>query len=295
MYITGLGTIGIFGIGIESLHNTIQYNSTISDYETLDINIKNLVDKSLFRKMRRADHFSKLAISSVADAVKNCGESWAGLENDTGIILATGFGPHSTTFAFLGELIEYGDKSVSPIKFSNSVHCAAASYIAQYFGIKGPVTTITNFLNPVEEAFRLAQCWLSEKFCKRVVLCTVDERGDIYNKAFEILANSDNKLSPTEGSCSFILEKESKSKTFCHVNVLNKSTSSDISIENCIGLCKNKSLIINDTIEKEFSSILGNMVTANAFGLIEGSIMLKEANVDNVKCGTVQLKKPTLS
>ncbi len=44
--------------------------------------------------------------------------------------MATAFGPHVTTFNFLDDILDHGDAAVSPTTFSNSVHNAAASYIA---------------------------------------------------------------------------------------------------------------------------------------------------------------------
>ena len=105
--------------------------------------------------MRRADKLSKMAVLAAADALQD-----SGLENAkqrTGIILATSFGAHQTTFDFLDDIIDYGEAQVSPTTFSNSVHNAAVSYIASVLDITGPTLTVTRFSFPFQSALQLAQ------------------------------------------------------------------------------------------------------------------------------------------
>jgi 3-oxoacyl-[acyl-carrier-protein] synthase II len=98
-----------------------------------------------------------------------------------GVIFATAFGPHNTTFSFLDEILAYGDAAVSPTVFSNSVHNAAVSYISNTLKIKGPTWTITCFKNPFQQALQLAQIWLAEGRCDQVLAGAGDECGTVLN------------------------------------------------------------------------------------------------------------------
>ena len=100
----------------------------------------------------------------------------------TGVILATAFGPHNTTFSFLDDILEYGEDSVSAIKFSHSVHNAAASYIALLLKITGPTLTVTQIKFPIQHALILAANWLNDDTCDNVLVCCVDEKGELYDE-----------------------------------------------------------------------------------------------------------------
>lgn len=54
------------------------------------------------------------------------------------MIVASSFGPHRTTCAFLDDLLDYREEDVMPTTFSHSVHNAAASYAASAFGASRP-------------------------------------------------------------------------------------------------------------------------------------------------------------
>jgi 3-oxoacyl-[acyl-carrier-protein] synthase II len=135
-----------------------------------------LKDRAALGEMRRADRFSKMTTLAAYDAVA---ESGAPLENPerVGIIFATAFGPHTTTFSFLDDILNYGDAGVSPTIFSNSVHNAAVSYISNTLKIKGPTWTITRFRDPFRQALLLAQVWLEEGRCDQVLVGAGDECG----------------------------------------------------------------------------------------------------------------------
>ena len=137
-----------------------------------------LKDKAVLGGMRRADRFSKMATLAAHDAVADSGVEFGNPER-VGIIFATAFGPHNTTFRFQDDIIEYGDGGVSPTIFSNSVHNAAVSYISRALGIKGPTWTVTGFRDPFGQAIALAQAWLDEGRCDAVLLGAGDECGTV--------------------------------------------------------------------------------------------------------------------
>ncbi len=171
-----------------------------------------LKDRAVLGGMRRADRFSKMATLAAHDAVAGSGIK---LENPerVGIVFATAFGPHNTTFRFQDDIIEYGDGGVSPTLFSNSVHNAAVSYISRVLGIKGPTWTVTGFRDPFGQAVALAQAWLAEGRCDQVLLGAGDECGTVmeYICSEKLPIASDGKVSesayvPGEGAAFFLVD-----------------------------------------------------------------------------------------
>ncbi len=125
----------------------------------MDLLGKGFADKSCkLKKIRRADNFAKMAVSACIEACGNF--EFSNVKNSVSIILSTQFGPHVTTFKFLDNLLDYTETGVSPTVFSHSVHNAAASYIASFFGIIGQTLTITSFEDPLKQALVLADSWL---------------------------------------------------------------------------------------------------------------------------------------
>lgn len=176
-----------------------------------------LKDKAVLGSMRRADRFSKMATMAAYDAVSDSGLDVNGSDR-TGIIFSTAFGPHNTTFRFQDDIIDYGDAGVSPTVFSNSVHNAAVSYISRVLGIKGPTWTVTSFLDPFGQAVALAQAWLAEGRCDRVLLGAGDECGTVmeYICSQKLPIAADGKVRmddppayvPGEGVAFFLVDGE---------------------------------------------------------------------------------------
>lgn len=179
------------------------------------VTAETLKDRTVLGSMRRADRFSKMATMAAYDAVADSGVE---LENPerTGIIFATAFGPHNTTFRFQDDIIDYGDAGVSPTVFSNSVHNAAVSYISRTIGIKGPTWTVTSFRNPFGQAVALAQAWLDEGRCDAVLLGAGDECGTVmeYICSQKLPIAADGKVRmddplayvPGEGAAFFLVD-----------------------------------------------------------------------------------------
>ena len=140
-----------------------------------------LKDRAVLKGMRRADRFSKMAALAAHDAAA-AGFVTPG-DNDIGIIVSTAYGPHNTTFAFLDEILDFGDAAVSPTRFSHSVHNAAASYVATLLGCRGPACTIADFESPLHAALQTADLWLRAGRCKGALVGCVEEASKPLNYA----------------------------------------------------------------------------------------------------------------
>jgi len=307
MYIAGLGILGRFGRGPDTLiaevNNSVnEPKCTIPNDYIIDKAM--LKDKVLSRKLRRADKFTKMAVLAAYDSINdpntNCNLSEMDLAK-TGLILTTAFGPHNTTFSFLDDIIEYGEDNVSAIKFSHSVHNAAASYIALLLNITGPTVTITQFKSPVHHAFNLAECWLKDNVCDTVLVCCVDERGEVFDIAAKYKLNisktgsinpmefSNNATAiPSEGSVCFLLQKENKSKTpYCEISEISFKNANDPDIDLYIigadGIPSDESyyadLSSRNKPLKAYTNIYGSMLIGTAFDCAVAALQLKNMNI----------------
>ena len=139
MNILGIGMLFSRGVGIAAWEQALRDGwekpgetalphggGTIPAYL---VNLETVPDRTLLKKIRRADKLSKMSVVAAHDAIADSGITDIG-EKRVGIILSTGFGAHVTTFDFLDGILDYGEGNVSPTAFSNSVHNAAASYVS---------------------------------------------------------------------------------------------------------------------------------------------------------------------
>ncbi|MBW2741512.1 MAG: beta-ketoacyl synthase chain length factor [Deltaproteobacteria bacterium] len=209
MNIAGIGIVSTRGRGIGSLDIALREgwvapsrinsrNDQNAFYPVYSVGKETTNDINLLKKIRRADRFSKMAVLAAWDAVADSGIQINGKESTIGIILATAFGPHVTTFRFLDDIIDYGDSSVSPTTFSHSVHNAATSYISKVLNCRGPTITLTQFTSPIHQALILAQAWLKEGRCKYVLIGCVDECGNVmeYICNQKLRIANDGKIKP---------------------------------------------------------------------------------------------------
>jgi 3-oxoacyl-[acyl-carrier-protein] synthase II len=156
-----------------------------------------LGDKRLLARMRRADRLSQLAALAAGDAFQDAGLDASAAER-TGVIVATGLGPHVTTFRFLEEILSYGDKGPSALVFSHSVHGAAASYLTTLLDLRGPAVTVAQTDFAFHEALLLAGSWLAEGRCDQVLVGAVEELGEVmrYVCHAKCPAPADGRLRP---------------------------------------------------------------------------------------------------
>jgi 3-oxoacyl-[acyl-carrier-protein] synthase II len=169
------------------------------------VNDQHISDVCVGRRMRRADRFSRMAAVAAQDAWHSAASACEGVPSErVGLIVASGFGPHGRGFRFLDGLLECGDLDALPTDFSHSVHGAAAAYIAELLDLRGPTLSITDFECGFEQAVLLAQCWLNQKTCDRVLVGAVEEVGEVLlHCAARMLEGRD--VTPGEGAVFFVL------------------------------------------------------------------------------------------
>jgi len=193
MYIHGLGLAGGFGTGPAQFQETLEgsrppriamVNATgpasqpqveLPLYQADISSLDTFLPK---RALLRVDRFSRMALLGACLALEDASltPGLAGPPMDrTGIVIATGYGPAATSFAFLDSVIQDGDTCASPTHFSNSVHNAAAAHISILLNITGPSLTVTQFESSVASALLSAGQWLAEGRVNRVLFGAVEE------------------------------------------------------------------------------------------------------------------------
>ncbi len=298
MFISGIGIVFTRGRGVDSFEKALKegwrepsWTGLIPSYR---VNPETLTDASLTKKIRRADKFTRMALFSAFDAYLNSGISLANKER-LGIILATAFGPHSTTFSFIDDILDYGDANASPTKFSNSVHNAAASYVSSVLGSRGPTVTIAQFSFPFQNALALADIWLNEGRCDHVLCGCADEMNTVmeYVCKMKLKTAEDGKIRPFifsteplsvpgEGSVFFLLSKEKCGNNYGKVTGINfsgQTNDPDITVIDTDGMTGDET-VYRETANSGsmlagYSPLFGSMLTGSAFNFAAASLMLK--------------------
>ncbi len=261
------------------------------------VNLDALPDKTLLKKIRRADKLSKMTVLAASDAFADSGIAHVD-GKQIGIIVATAFGPHVTTFNFLDDILDHGDAAVSPTTFSNSVHNAAASYVAMSLNIKGPTLTISQFRFSFQAALQLAQTWLDQGRCDTVLAGAVDQYGDVlgYVADHKLATAKDGKIKPFtfnptcqvpgEGAAFFVLRNENAGINYCSVNAVHTGKDPDqgkpvdIDIIDADGMLPDESAyradLSPDTPVAAYAPLFGSMMIGSAFNMAAGALMLKQ-------------------
>ena len=299
MFISGIGIVFTRGRGIDSLEKALNQGwaspSLTGLIPTYRVSQETLTDTSLSKKIRRADRFSRMAVLSAVDA---CRDSCITVNEmgKLGIVLSTAFGPHSTTFSFIDDILDYGDANVSPTKFSNSVHNAAASYVSSVLGSRGPTVTLSQFSFPFQNALILAGLWLNEGRCEHVLCGCVDELNAVmeYVCKMKLKTATDGKIMPFmfspaplsvpgEGGAFFMLSKEKCGNNYGEVTGISFSGKingkPDITIIDSDGMTGDETLY-RETADSGsmiagYSPLFGSMLVGSAFNFAAASLMLK--------------------
>lgn len=260
MDILGIGTIFAGGRGLEKFEAALEGATSFAAPDEKGricarVSLEGISDPAL-KKIRRADKLSKMAVLAASEAVASAGIKDV---SDLGVILATAFGPHVTTFSFLDDILDYGDGGVSPTTFSNSVHNAAASYISSVLGVQGPTLTITEFGFAFHNAVALAGLWLSERRCEYVLVGVAEQYGDVLGYAAGRLAHKG--YVPGEGSVFFVLGPRGDKPALARIA--------------CVGFGDEEPPQADLIMTADDSAPYGGMMTGSAFDVAAGALMLK--------------------
>lgn len=231
--IQGMGVVGGFGCGTEALLSALSTGQCAPHHVSVKTS-QGPVDMAVFssdtsrleefvnrKALRRVDHFSKMTLLGSYLALQDAGK----LDDDRsrmGIIIATGYGPTRTTYAFIDSFIFDGDTLSSPTFFSNSVHNAAVANASLLLGITGPGLTVAQLEMSVASALLTARCWLEEGSVDSVLFGAVDEYCDVlgycWHRFFGEKATTDHDMKPYafdlqtaipgEGAAFFLLTGE---------------------------------------------------------------------------------------
>jgi 3-oxoacyl-[acyl-carrier-protein] synthase II len=154
--VTGLGTVGPYGSGDESLRRVLasgeppipaELDGSAGYHVSRAVRQALLVDPALLREWlspgeaRRMSPPSKLAVSASRMALRNAGLEGSADEG-MGVTLATAFGPTSYSEGLLRQILLEGPEAASPLLFTESVANAPAAQIAILAKARGPSVTI---------------------------------------------------------------------------------------------------------------------------------------------------------
>lgn len=157
--VTGLGTVGAYGAGDESLRRHLVSPeppwSLLSEVDRSPgyhlpkaAHKAYMVDGALVREWlsateaRRMSPPSKMALAAARMALRGAGLADCPPDERTGVTIATAFGPSSYSEGLLRQILLEGPESASPFLFTESVANAPAAQIAIAVRARGPGATV---------------------------------------------------------------------------------------------------------------------------------------------------------
>jgi hypothetical protein len=235
------------------------------------------LDPAVSAQLRRADRFTKMAVAAATDAWNMANDSSTGIPPERiGLFLCSGFGPHCRGFKFLDGILDAGDTASSPTDFSHSVHGAAAAYISRLLDLRGPSLNSTDFEIGFEEAVRMAQCWLAEDACDRVLIGAVEELGTVFLSCASRMLEGNPSIAPSEGAVFLMLAKTDV-PGLAKLSATATSTNVDLAIvENPVVMPV--SAILSAITAKRtvtFTQAFGHSASASAFNLLGGLLAMR--------------------
>ena len=300
MNIAGIGVISTNGRGINA-HKKALRRGWIRPLGKPEycVPAESISDEAALKKTRRADRFSKMAVLSAWDAMQDSGIDIEELKSSLGIIVATAFGAHATTFRFLDDILDYGDDNVSPTAFSNSVHNAAGSYIGSILGAHGPVLTVTEFAFSFHRALALAESWIREGRCDNVLVGSIDEYASVmeYICKLKLKIAADGKIRPFqfssspsavpgEGGVFLLVSRKETPNSYCKITGVlmdGKNTGGnkpDMYILDADGMAgdetRYKDVSSTGALVAGYAPIIGSIITGSSFSCVAAALMLKD-------------------
>ncbi len=184
--ISGIGVVGGFGCGIremaEALDNggprptPVSIDKLEGPVETVGFRAETGMLKEFAspKALRRIDPYNRMAILGAFLAMEDARANGFSEPDRMGIIVGSGYGSTCNTFDVEGLCLENNIQGFSPLRFSNSVHNAAASHISAFLHIRGPVLSISHFDISVPLSLMTACHWLREGRADAVLVGGVD-------------------------------------------------------------------------------------------------------------------------
>jgi len=173
---------------------------------TISVNDDLLSNAALDKRLRRADRFVRMAVMAAKDAWSTAEPACRDIPREKiGLIVTSGFGPHCRGFRFIDGILDCGDGDALPTDFSHSVHGVAAAYITELLELRGPSLSTTDFHSGFEQAILLAQCWLEQGSCDRVLVGAVEELGEVLVHCAARMLDNEKRRTPGEGAVFFML------------------------------------------------------------------------------------------
>ncbi len=302
MMVLGIGVLFSRGRGTGALRAALQQGwvppSEASEkgrsHPVYQVPPEALQDRTVLKGMRRADRLSKMAVIAASDALADSGLTSIDRRR-TGVIVATGYGAHVTTFEFLDGILDFGEAAVSPTAFSNSVHNAAASYISSALGVQGPTLTLTQFLFSFPVALQLAGAWLREGSVDHVLVGAVDQFGEVmaYIANEKLAIARDGKIRPFasppravpgEGSAFFLVGRDGEGTPYCAVEDIRFGgrgealSPADLTIFDADGMVPDEpppGLDVPGAVAC-YAPLWGSMMIGSAFSCAVGALMLRD-------------------
>jgi 3-oxoacyl-[acyl-carrier-protein] synthase II len=309
MNIAGIGIVSTRGRGVASLEQALEQGWV----PPVDVEARGLPsghlpvyavspdalsDKTVLAKARRADRFARMSVLAASDALHDSGLG-AGLDKARlGVIVATAFGPHVTTFSFLDGILDYGDAAVSPTAFSHSVHNAAASYIAMTLDVRGPTLTLTHFHFAFHQAVLLARAWLDGNRCDAVLVGATDELGGVlqYVCGRMLKPATDGRIKPFnfsaapetvpgEGSVFLVLTRDSPGAGYGRIADVSwngppaATAGGSLHVLDACGMSKDERAYREaaepGSLVAGYAPLFGSLLTGSAFHAAAAALMLK--------------------
>lgn len=299
MNITGIGILFSGGRGVEAFRQRLRAGWQAPEQgmnaPRFGVDLERVPDKAVLKKLRRSDKLSKMAVLAAADAVADGGISEEERRR-LGVIVATAFGAHATTFEFLDGILDYGEAAVSPTVFSNSVHNAAASYVSSALGIQGPTLTVTQFFFSFHAALQLADAWLAEGRVGQVLVGAVDQLGAVMEQVYaeRLSVAADGRVRPFEagrpaavpgeGAVFLLLERAGRSP-YCSAAMAQGGGAApadrpDLQILDADGLLPDGPAYLRGLVAgvpaAAYAPLYGSMMTGSALSAAAAAIMLRE-------------------
>ncbi|MEW6671744.1 MAG: beta-ketoacyl synthase N-terminal-like domain-containing protein [Thermodesulfobacteriota bacterium] len=225
--IKGIGVLGGFGCGVAELDRALARGSSppatmamkasegILDVPAFTAHTDKLADFVGKNALRRLDHYIRMALLGSYLALEDAGMLTV-KRRRMGIIVATGYGS-TCNIMDIQQALDNDEPAISPTRFANSVHNAAATHISILLDEMSPSLSVNDYDMSIPSAFLSACQWLREKRVDSVLVGGVDEycRALGYNwyrcyRSENTGNNNSGEVSPGhavigEGACFFVL------------------------------------------------------------------------------------------